>query len=647
MHCVSSKGIISTFITPPSYFVVSLSMNIPDVLFPMNIRHNIHKLIYCFILLWIVYGCQDTPDQAVGQQLIVEDLLRQVDSLPQEMLTERLNQLTTEQRSDFFSQRLAALESSGQVEDLPTTLSLYEQYTHDPVKTEQILPYYNGIYLQYKGMHDSADVLYLRAVEACQRNKDSMTLAKYLDTRAGNLSMMGRFDDAIAAKYQALDICESIHDEPLAMYIRAFLSNLYVKKREYEKAIQLGEIPLQYFRTQANQSMEAYILLLQANAYLDLNKPDSSIALHKRIQQIYYALGQPPNMNEHLYHYSRVLIKKGLWQEALDSLDVAKRRILSSQDKQGLVFVDLAAADALFQLGRLDEASRIMEDCLAQAIARKLYSAAAATTRILSSIKKTQGNYQQALQLLDQHLGLKDTLFNEEKNRITRELSVKYETAQKEQQITSLQREITLAKQRNAWIAGTLISLMLGFLYILRIRFLRKQQQLKADKLLAEAKSETLRQQVVFQEAELATHQAQLQDYTQMLISKNKQLAELSKQQQPTTETALPQQELEELYNSVIHTDKDWELFQIYFNKVHPGFIAHIKQLLPDLSPAELRTLLLDKMNLSLKEQAEILGVSIDAVKKGRYRLRKNYKLAPEENISALWENVQHSNDNI
>ena len=167
----------------------------------MNMRHGLHKLIYCCFLLWIVYGCQDTPDQAVGQQTIVEDLLRQVDSLPQEVFIERLNQLTTEQRSDFFNQRLAALERSGQVEDLPTTLGLYEQYKFDPLEAEQVVPYYNAIYLQYKGMHDSADVLYLRAVEACQRNKDSLILAKYLDTRAGNLSMMGRFDDAIAAKY--------------------------------------------------------------------------------------------------------------------------------------------------------------------------------------------------------------------------------------------------------------------------------------------------------------------------------------------------------------------------------------------------------------------------------------------------------------
>lgn len=561
-------------------------------------------------------------------------MLQQADSLSQTELEAQLAQLTAEQRSEFFSKRLPLLEMSGQMEELSATVNLYRQFNTDHPET---IDYYIAIYLQYKGLHDSADVLYVRAIELCQRNKDSLQLAKFLDTRAGNLGMMGRFDEAIAVKYQALNICQSIRDEPLAMYIQAFLSNLYIKKREYEKAVELGQTPLNYFRKEGNLPMESYILLMQANAYTELNKLDTAIALHKQIQQIYYALGQPPNMNEHLYHYSRVLIKKGRWQEALDSLVVVKQRILASQDKQGLVFVDLAAADALFQLNRLNEASSKLEVSLEQASSRKLYTAAATATRILSSIKKAQEDYPNALYYLDQHLSLKDTLFNQEKTRIAKELSVQYETAQKEQKITALQREITLAKQRNGWIAGTLVTLMLGILYILRARFLRKQQQLKADKLIMETKTEMLHQQIKFQEIELANHQAQLQDYTQMLISKNKQLAELSRQQQTSSEDTT-QHELEELYNSVIHTDKDWELFQAYFNKVHPGFIPNLKQRLPDLSPAELRTVLLGKMNLSLKEHAEILGVSIDAVKKSRYRLRKKYGLPTEGDFSVLWK---------
>lgn len=610
-----------------------------------GIHNSLPLILYAGLLICSIFvsGCNNTAGQREAlQQSVVDTLLQQADSLPKEALIKQLELLRPEQRMQFFNQRLLVLEDSGQMDELAANLDLYQRYSNRKPETDATFNYFSSVYLQFKGLHDSADAQYLHAIKLCQQDKDSLLLAKCLDSRGGNLGMMGRVDDAIATKYQALDICEAIGDHSLAMYIQVFLANLYTRKQEYEKTIQLSEAPLTYFREQGIQSAEAYTLLTQANAYFFMQQLDTSIALHKQIQQIYNELGRPPNMNEHLYHYCRVLIKKGNWQEALDSLSVVKQRILASQDKQGLVFVDLAAADALIGLNRRDEAAGVLENCLRQAAERKLFPATATATQLLSTIKRAQGDYQQALYLMDQYLSIKDSMFSQEKARLTRELSVKYETAQKEQQIASLQREITLANQRNAWIAGTLAALMLGFLYILRMRFLRKQQQMKADKLIMEAKTETMQQQIEFQKAELATHQAQLQDYTQILISKNKQLADLSKQleQPPTTfpEASSTQEELEGLYNSVIHTDKDWELFQAYFNKVHPGFITHLKQALPELSPAELRTILLDKMNLNLKEHAEILGVSIDAVKKSRYRLRKKYGLPAEDDLSALWK---------
>lgn len=608
-----------------------------------GIHNSLPLILYAGLLICSIFvsGCNNAAGQREAlQESIVDTLLQQADSLPKEALIKQLELLRPEQRMQFFNQRLFILEDSGRMDELAANLDLYQHYGNRKPEIDPAFSYFNAVYLQYKGLHDSADTQYLRAIQLCQQDKDSLLLSKCLDSRGGNLGMMGRIDDAIAIKYQALAICESIGEQLLAMYTQAFLANLYVRKQEYEKTIQLSEAPLKYFRTQGDQNAEAYILLTLANAYSSLEQLDTSITLHKQIQQIYNALGRPPNMNEHLYHYSRVLIKKGRWQEALDSLSVVKQRILASQDKQGLIFVDLAAADVLIRLNRQDEAAGILENCLRQAAERKLFSATVIATQLLSNIKRAQGDYQRALYLLNQHLSIKDSIFNQEKARLTRELSVKYETAQKEQQIASLQREVSLANQRNAWIAGTLAALMLGFLYILRMRFLRKQQQMRADKLIMEAKTETMQQQIEFQKAELATHQAQLQDYTQILISKNKQLAELSKQlEQPTTspEASSTQEELEGLYNSVIHTDKDWELFQAYFNKVHPGFIAYLKQELPELSPAELRTILLDKMNLNLREHAEILGISIDAVKKSRYRLRKKYGISAEEDFSSLW----------
>jgi len=72
-----------------------------------------------------------------------------------------------------------------------------------------------------------------------------------------------------------------------------------------------------------------------------------------------------------------------------------------------------------------------------------------------------------------------------------------------------------------------------------------------------------------------------------------------------------------------ILTDEDWEEFKDLFNSVHQGMLDRLLRSYANLTLAEQRLFLLMKLALSTKEIANILGVSPDSVKKGRYRLKK------------------------
>ncbi|MEJ7684517.1 MAG: hypothetical protein WKG06_43050 [Segetibacter sp.] len=65
-----------------------------------------------------------------------------------------------------------------------------------------------------------------------------------------------------------------------------------------------------------------------------------------------------------------------------------------------------------------------------------------------------------------------------------------------------------------------------------------------------------------------------------------------------------------------------------------------MREKFPDLSPAELRLLILTKLNLSAREMANMLGISIDAIRKSRYRLRKKLNLEEESNLEELIQQV-------
>lgn len=79
--------------------------------------------------------------------------------------------------------------------------------------------------------------------------------------------------------------------------------------------------------------------------------------------------------------------------------------------------------------------------------------------------------------------------------------------------------------------------------------------------------------------------------------------------------------------------EKGWEAFKREFVQYNPNYLEALKAEFPSLTASELRLCALIKTNLSLKETAEILGVSVTTVKMARYKLRKKFGLNRSDNL--------------
>ena len=95
-----------------------------------------------------------------------------------------------------------------------------------------------------------------------------------------------------------------------------------------------------------------------------------------------------------------------------------------------------------------------------------------------------------------------------------------------------------------------------------------------------------------------------------------------------------------ELADSRILTAEDWIQFKELFDKAHSGFTEKLKARFPKLTDAEQRIILLTKLDLSTKQMANILGVSPDSVKKGRYRLKKKINLKTTDSIGSVINSI-------
>ena len=80
--------------------------------------------------------------------------------------------------------------------------------------------------------------------------------------------------------------------------------------------------------------------------------------------------------------------------------------------------------------------------------------------------------------------------------------------------------------------------------------------------------------------------------------------------------------------------EKYWQLFDKYFDQVHQDFIHRIKEKHPVLTPNDLRLCAYLRMNLSTKEIAPLMNISIRGLEISRYRLRKKLGLDRDTNLT-------------
>lgn len=603
-------------------------------------------LLGALLCQFVFSQCDQAPkNSSSGQNTAlaqtVDDLLKAADSLSSDALLARTTALPQPWQDSFFVKRLLVLENVENDNAIKQTLAVFKNTRPGDLLATGLEHYYYAIFCQYAGKFDSANIQYTQAIQDLDAAGAKFFLAQALDKHGGNLSTQGHGYDAIPLKYRAMALLDEIGDKGARIKVQMHLANVVNLKGDFDQVISLLEEPIAFYEAQKDSINLAYILAMKGTAFISKKEYQTALVLHKNALAMRQKIRAVSGITESLFHVGRTLLKLNQWQEALDTLRVAEKIIKTSTDKQGQAYIDAGIGEALFNLGRFEEAESYLTNSLDLSLKRKQYPPALLAAQRLSIVRRKQNRFAEALQYQDQFIAFKDSVFNQEKDKLSRELKVKYETREKELQIASLQRENRVATQRNWWIGGSLCLLMgIGF-YTLRLRAERKVRQLANEQTMSEARVLLLQEQLEKQQLELAANRTRLDDYAQMLIDRNQQMAELTAQllsEKPVSDSPQSPDEPWDLYRQTILTDADWEKFQQYFSEVFPGVITKLRVKYPSLTPVETRLILLDKMKLSLKETSTILGVSTEAIKKGRYRLRKKYNLN-EDDLSLMVPN--------
>lgn len=142
-------------------------------------------------------------------------------------------------------------------------------------------------------------------------------------------------------------------------------------------------------------------------------------------------------------------------------------------------------------------------------------------------------------------------------------------------------------------------------------------------------------------EAEIRSKNNELTSYTYHLVNKNDLIQKIREEVSQMEHKFHNEQEIKKDLRNILRLvdndeelDEDWENFVKSFDQVHADFYRRLNEKFTDLSPSDYKLCTYLKMNLTSKEIASLMNISIRSVETNRYRLRKKLNLDHDENLT-------------
>lgn len=189
--------------------------------------------------------------------------------------------------------------------------------------------------------------------------------------------------------------------------------------------------------------------------------------------------------------------------------------------------------------------------------------------------------------------------------------------------------------------AAVILTLVYAYVrYLIRKgneKLLEQKQKLQAiqvekEKEIAQLQSSKLQQELEYKIKELETT-------TLHLIHKNEKLIDLRDRLGDIIASAPSplQRQLSQVVKSInqdLEDEQNWENFERHFNAIHDNFIRRFAEAFPDLTYNDLKLCALIRMNMSNKEIASFLNISVRSVESRRYRIRKRMGMDSDVNLN-------------
>ncbi|MBB6501262.1 triple tyrosine motif-containing protein [Pedobacter cryoconitis] len=165
--------------------------------------------------------------------------------------------------------------------------------------------------------------------------------------------------------------------------------------------------------------------------------------------------------------------------------------------------------------------------------------------------------------------------------------------------------------------------------------FLKKEAE-ATEKQIIRIQTEKLHAELQSKNRELASSAMSLVYKNELLQKLSQEIAKL-KDEKGKTPADDQFRKIQKVIDEGMNDERDWTLFETSFNEAHGSFFKKLKASHPDLVPNDLKLCAYLHMNMSSKEMASLLNISLRGVEIRRYRLRKKLNIPHDKNLAEFF----------
>lgn len=160
-----------------------------------------------------------------------------------------------------------------------------------------------------------------------------------------------------------------------------------------------------------------------------------------------------------------------------------------------------------------------------------------------------------------------------------------------------------------------------------------KQEAIANERMIAQFQKEQL-------EADLESKNREMANTAMNIVYKNELLDKIKEELYNLTDSQGKKlsggqlKKIQKVIDEGVSENKDWTVFENSFNEAHGNFFKKLKTDYSGLVPNDIKLCAYLRMNMSSKEIASLLNITVRGVEIRRYRLRKKLNLPTDKNLT-------------